>query len=549
MHKATLQVIRPQYPGIFGGMGFNNLETGLYPLMNPEFFNQYVAKCHMELSPGFSRCWGGFAEWTKEAMDAYYECYSRMQAKTDTIMYLVPGRAVSQETPEARRQWASDVADRLAYLYHEKGMKHIRYFCMSNEQSLDRWGALIDNMELMKEYHTYLFREFQKRRLPIGLMAPDVSEPRNYHTLFWSMSHMAEISAAYTSHLYLHGTFDAEDTGMYKWAERMFAGCAASAKGQEKFFLLSEYGWGQFQGNPPTADGDTADYPSPALPGTTLDYPRYTGTPKEAYSLLSIAELNLACINAGVFATGYWSFVDYPDPQICAYRTGDEWGRKWNDAYPYLGWGIDIRYNKCGVLRFNDFEHPAADSYWCVGLMTRYMKQDTQVMHLRGNDPLLRAAALRDRKGHISLCIVNRHAEETELSLSLGALAQKPLRQYVYDPQNVPRNAFADLQPYSALIAVDAEGHATTRLGGNTVVILTTDYEERTPAQAENVRLEGGRLTWDAVSEAEHRYYRVFADGRQIASTVETSLPAPENAREFQVYSVDQYGNCAGKER
>ena len=96
---------------------------------------------------------------------------------------------------------------------------------------------------------------------------------------------------------------------------------------------------------------------------------------------------------------------------------------------------------------------------------------------------------------------------------------------------------------------VDENGVSLVRLAGNTVTVLTTDYEDRTPPMAQNLRLEDGRLTWDAVVDVDHRYYRVFADGIQVASTVETSIPVSQKDARYQVCSVDKYNNCAMSRR
>jgi hypothetical protein len=61
------------------------------------------------------------------------------------------------------------------------------------------------------------------------------------------------------------------------------------------------------------------------------------------------------------------------------------------------------------------------------------------------------------------------------------------------------------------------------------------------------LRVADGRLLWEPSDESEHRYYRVYRDGRQIASTVATSLPVPDakpdDAPRFFVKSVDKWGN------
>ena len=61
------------------------------------------------------------------------------------------------------------------------------------------------------------------------------------------------------------------------------------------------------------------------------------------------------------------------------------------------------------------------------------------------------------------------------------------------------------------------------------------------------MRVEGGCVRWTATSDPLHRYYRVYKDGKQIASTVTTGLPVPgmkpEDAKRFAVKSVDMWGN------
>ena len=79
------------------------------------------------------------------------------------------------------------------------------------------------------------------------------------------------------------------------------------------------------------------------------------------------------------------------------------------------------------------------------------------------------------------------------------------------------------------------------------MTFLTTDYEDRVPAAVVGVRVEDGRLRWAPSTEPEHCYYRVFRDGKQIASTVATSLPVPNvhpaDVSRFSVKSVDKWVN------
>ena len=83
----------------FGGMGFHNSEANVWREMDDVQFNQYVGKVYRELSPGFSRMWGGFPEWTKEEMDAFAEYCEKMQCKVGATIYLT-GHCVRYETDE-----------------------------------------------------------------------------------------------------------------------------------------------------------------------------------------------------------------------------------------------------------------------------------------------------------------------------------------------------------------------------------------------------------------------------------------------------------------
>ena len=84
-------------------------------------------------------------------------------------------------------------------------------------------------------------------------------------------------------------------------------------------------------------------------------------------------------------------------------------------------------------------------------------------------------------------------------------------------------------------------------MSAKSLVFLTTDYIDRTPAAVAKIRFVDGRLCWAANEEPEHCYYRVFRDGRQIASTVATALAVPdakpEDVSHFAVKSVDKWGN------
>ena len=213
-----IRISRNPYAAFFGGLGFHNNDATMYHVMDKEHFNQIICKNYREISPGFMRTFGGFSDWTKEAMDEFAEYYTQMQRWTDTPIYLTPAAGKLHFSDEEMRNYAEDVADRLAYLYFEKDVRHLRYYCFSNEMSRVMWGVLMDDLETFKKYHTYLYDAFQKRGLPIGLLATDASEYENWSTVDWAIENMADISEDYCVHIYerKHDIRDLSFYGFFK---------------------------------------------------------------------------------------------------------------------------------------------------------------------------------------------------------------------------------------------------------------------------------------------------------------------------------------------
>ena len=90
------------------------------------------------------------------------------------------------------------------------------------------------------------------------------------------------------------------------------------------------------------------------------------------------------------------------------------------------------------------------------------------------------------------------------------------------------------------------KGEVTVSVPARSLTFLTTDYVDRQPSAITQVRIVNGRLTWAPCEDPEHVYYRVYKDGRQIASTVATSLNlggSQFTATVFSVKSVDKWGN------
>ena len=185
-----------------------------------------------------------------------------------------------------------------------------------------------------------------------------------------------------------------------------------------------------------------------------------------------------------------------------------------------------------------------------MGYMAKLFKKGSRVLQCDWEDEKLRAAAVTNSDGSASICIVSWHDEPVEIELELEHQTDKPMRRYDYCADNVPYSPFCDLQDASALVEVN--GMVKLTLQPKSVTFLTTDYVDRTPAKIKNIRLEGNRLAWDATSDPQHCYYRVFAGKtprfkaskeNQIASTVATALEIADPTLHYKVISVDKYGN------
>lgn len=513
MSKITLK--KEEIMARFGGMGFHNTEANLYRQMSERQFNEVVAKVYRELSPGFSRMWGGFPTWTKEEMDDFAEYCEKMQCKTGATIYLT-GHCVRYHSEEELCEYAKNVADRLSYLIHEKGLSNLQIYCMSNELSLDDWGDLNFEMATFKNYHTHLYNEFRSRNLPVKLLATDASPCERWETIEWAIANgMVPISGVFGGHHYVND-FEPEDLEFYKVFKRHCQDVVNQLKPYERRFILGEFGLAQaFKQGKQNINGVKMDVCDAFYNG------------KESYSALQICEMALAAMNAGVYAMALWTFTDLPNPE-----------------------GMSYRLNKWGLTRWDGEDYSPRDWLYAYGLLVKYLKKNGKPFTVDTDDFLLRCGGVVNDNGSFSAAIVNRHAEQTDITVTLeGLCPHQAARVYIYDSANVPRNAFGDLQAPS-FMAEAVDGAFTLTIPANSIVVLTTDYVDRTPAPVLNVRKEDGVLLWDASEEAV--YYRVYrgetpdfaADiTNQIASTIDTKLSVLEDGY-YQVKAVDCYGNC-----
>ncbi len=530
MSKIT--ITKPYLRWLFGGLGFHNSEATMTALMSDKFKNEIAVKTFNEISPTFSRVFAVYADWTKEAMDAFADYYDLTFRKSGTLIYAVPGRLpyITDETDID--DYCEKVAQKLDYLINERNCTKIRYYCVTNELSVGNtycWFA--DHMDIFKLYHESLYKAFRRHGVDVGLLATDISGAENFDQVNWAIENMDEITYAYCTHLYNFnrqtppGSLEAYDYYM-----SLFEPVVASAHRKEKRFVLGEFGVKTLK--PLTSSPMRNDSQFAA------DYPQLDNV-----FALSYAELSMAVVNSGCLAGAYWTMLDYPDPLIC--ENGDTPEEKARyDAARFSGHGLEIRYNKNGLIRWCDEErdYRSYASLYTLGYFAKFFKKGTRVLKSDWDDEYVRCCAVSTDDRAVSIAVLNWKDQPVDTQLSLEYRCDKPARMYVYEADHVPYNDFNDLQPYSQLVDLNAEG-LTVTLPPRSFIILTTDYVDRVPSKIKNVRVKGNTLQWSASPDSEHCYYRVFANGRQIASTVALYTEITDLEAEYEVKSVDKWGN------
>ena len=247
-------------------------------------------------------------------------------------------------------------------------------------------------------------------------------------------------------------------------------------------------------------------------------------------------------MNAGAVSAVNWTMFDYPDPFLR--EDGDSAEEKVRyDVARYSGHGLQIRYNKCGLVRWNDDDrdYSARAALYTMGYLAKLFRKGARVLVPVFTDPELRVGAVTNPDGSCSVAVINWGAAKTVRIASAHPLAT-PLRVYEYDSAKPPYNAFNDLQAASGTVAA-TNNVFTATLPAKSMTFLTTDYADRTPPAVGGVELKDGVLSWTASADPAHVYYRVFRDGEQIASTVATWLDVKGAKGDYAVRSVDRWGN------
>jgi hypothetical protein len=507
VRRITVHADRVVLPD-FCGVGFHVFDHTF--ATTPELEDTVIAKRWREIRPSFARMNHSW-DWDRATLDKVADYILRLKA-TGTEVYMTTwGPKQTQPGPE-RREYAKRVVDNLEYLVQERGCYNLRWYCMTNELSLEQWGSLAGDMPTFKDYHQCLYDELRARDLGIGLLASDASPLSYWHTIQWAADNMDDITAIYGGHHYLND-WPLTDERFYPWFLKQLQAGRAIAQAKGKHFILGEFGCKQ--------DGRTVD-------GVKLDRCVYFDTPDEPLIGIQLCEAAIAAVNAGIYAMGNWTYADFPD--------------EYNPHY----------INKWGMFRWSGSDFGTRPHYYAYGLMTRYFRGPSTVFEVESDDPYLRVCAVQDNVTEAySIAVVSRYPRDVRVALALGARSPDlRFRKYVYDPARPPVNPFGDLQPPEAVVRME-EGRLRDTIGAGTLTVYTTAWHEHAPSPVTNLRTERTgeghtMVKWEAPPEPDIAYYRVYAGEEQIVSTVATEHLDRSGiaGRRYRVIAVDDSGNA-----
>lgn len=549
---ADVTIEKPYFRWLFNGFGFQHSEANFTALMPDDFRNQRVLKTFAELSPTFARVYIGFADQSKDQLDRFADYYDLTFRKAETTLYAVPCAMSLVEGLDAD-EYAEKVAKNLEYLVKVRNCRKIRYYCLTNELMNDenwgwfRWGkdrGAEIRLLLFKKFYVSLFHAFRRHGLDIRLLASDQSASPNpeaaksvYPLLDWIKANMDNYVGAYCTHWYTGGRVD--DLGRWDEYNFCFSNLVQRALScKAKRYILGEFGFSPVGG---------------AKRGVMVDdVSHHLRCPKlKSETVLCKCEMGLAAMNQGAAACVNWTFVDYPDPFVI--EDGDSPESRAVYEAGKCGWRMDVKYNKWGVFRWSttDRDYSAYEELYAMGWLVKLFRKNATVLKCTFADPMLRGGAVLNPDRSVSIALINRGPERTvsvdcsswKLRIDGTPFFHQPLREYVYAVGNVPYSPFNDLQPMSGTVTAK-DGAFSVSLPAKSITFLTTDYVDRQPAAVTGLRIANGLLAWEPSEEPEHRYYRVYKDGKQIASTVATSLPVKtDDVSSFTVKSVDKWGN------
>jgi len=507
----------------FGGVGFHVFD---HVHNGPKWhYEQIFAKRWRELNPSFVRL-NDDPSWDLKKIDSISQ-YLEVMKETNTEMYLTSWNTEEIKKYKNEKDYVKHEVDNLEYLKWKKGFENIRYYCMANELSLDKWASMINDLEYFKKIQGLFYDEFKARDLDISLLSTDSSPIEYWHTIQWASENMDEITGIYGGHHYINN-YDLFDNSFYKYFLNKMKWGANLAKSKNKRFIVGEFG---------------AKQNSNIIDSVLHDANMYNNTPLENYLGIQVAEAVIAMINGGIYACGYWTFSDFPS--------------KYNNHY----------INKWGLFRWEVDNYTTKPGYYSIGLLTKFFRGPSEAYEVITSDSLIRIAAIKNlENGSLSIAVINRNNDARELSLKMKFPENgKAFRKYLYDPANVPFNYFGDLQSYTRKISLQNEA-LTDTIPAQSLAVYTTAYDDDPPASVSGFNSEIRKiderdralLTWEPNSEKDLCYYRIYrseipdveiSSRRQIASTVSNQYidKSVHNMPKYyyRVIAVDQSGNSS----
>ena len=523
---------KPAMRWLWGGFGFHNSEATMTPMMSEEFRDQRVLKTFREIAPTYSRLFAGFHDWTRAAMDAFADYYDATFRKAGTTLYLVPGRMPVVTDDFDYRGYAERVATNVAYLVKKRKCTKIRYYALTNEMaSGPEWGWFYRHHDEFERLCRELYAAFRRQGLDIGLMTPDSSMPHSFKEIDWALKTLNDITEVYCWHYYDRasrpGSANVYDD-LYGYLTNYVSKCLV----REKRLSLGE--WGMTGEIVPYGKGHMRDDGHGGWRWPMGEFAREVA--------ICRAEMGLAAMNAGCLNAVSWSFCDYPDPFLR--EDGDTPEEKARyDVARFSGWGLDVRYNKNGLFRWDDEakDYSSYPELYTMGYLVKLFRKGSRVLEPKTADRELRVGAVTNSDGSMSVALINWGGAKTIRVTSAHPVA-KPLRVYEYDSANPPMNPFNDLQPVKGTVAADG-GVFSVVVPARSMTFLTTDYVDRTPPRVSGVCREGRFVRWEASPDPDLSYYRVYRNGSQVASTVATKLEVRADGGEYSVRGVDRWGN------
>lgn len=526
---ASIQVTSQLINEKFGGIGFHVIFHTRKP--SKWHYEQVFAKRWRELNPSFARV-NDSPAWDQQDMDEIFTNLEMMK-NTNTEIYLTSFGVQSIYEYKSEADYVKKEVDNIEYLKKNKGFDNIKYYCMTNELSLDFWASMVKNDELDKfrRIHQLFYDEFKKRDLNIKLLATDASPFQYWPTIEWAANNMDDITGVYGGHHYIN-SYDLDDLTFYNFFLNKMKWGAELAKSKNKKFIMGEFG--PKQG-------------SYFIDSVYYDGMIYNNTPLEPYVGIQLSEAILAQINGGIYASSYWTFCDIP-------------GIPPNKEFGY-------RVNKWGLFKWYFDDYTTKPNYYAVGLLTKFFRGPAEVYLVNTSDTLLRVGAIKNlEKGSHSIAIVNRHREPRYVRFEMVAMDEgKPFRKYIYNPEEVPYNYFGDLQEYTKKVALN-DGQFNDSIPGYSLVVYTTCYDEDPPASVQGLRVtrkevdqrDADVLNWNPNMEEDLCYYRIYRSieknvaiipRNEIGTTVSTEYVDKRirNLPQFhyRVIAVDKSGNSS----